>query len=173
MRVGVDQASEIVSRIEVKVRVEKSTPKKLFIPKKRGKKTPNQRPFSDSIKKESGHEMFMDCYSGDTVDGPMARERTPHQDQGLMFRGRQLEEGRTRSEYTIRNGSSPRLNESPIEATSGPGPVYGTAPGARGVICFGERTDQQLDPYYGFEEDTNFKIEPFVIEMRMRSKFNF
>jgi hypothetical protein len=43
--------------------------------------------------------------------------------------------------------------------------------GERGVICYGDQSKQTFTEYDDFEQDYNFLINSFTIEMRMGSKY--
>jgi hypothetical protein len=43
--------------------------------------------------------------------------------------------------------------------------------GERGVICYGEQSEQKFAEYDGFEQDYSLLINSFTIEMRMESKY--
>jgi hypothetical protein len=43
--------------------------------------------------------------------------------------------------------------------------------GERGVICYGEQSEQKFTEYDGFEQDYSLLINSFTIEMRMGSKY--
>jgi hypothetical protein len=43
--------------------------------------------------------------------------------------------------------------------------------GERGVICYGDKSEQKFTQYDGFEQDYSLLINSFTIEMRMESKY--
>jgi hypothetical protein len=141
---------EMVSRMEFKVRVEKSFRKNIFKPKNQEEMTPNQGPFSVSVKNESGHEIVQNCSPRDMIQ---------HLKELIL----DIEEI---TPFQVLNGNG-------FEATSGPVPVKGATSGSRGLTLFGEKTDQQFTPHSGFEQDPDYDIEPFVIELRMKPRLTF
>ena len=38
--------------------------------------------------------------------------------------------------------------------------------GEKGVVCFGEQSNQYYNPYKGFTKDSDLNIKPFVVELR-------
>lgn len=119
------------------------------------------------------------CYPGETIESVKQRveyeKGTPVHRQRLIFAGKQLEDGRTLSDYNIRDESTLHL----LHALCGGGPPMpkhrgmemideelGQELGPRGLVAFGRQTEERFVNAH-FVKDADIMIKPFVIELRL------
>lgn len=192
---GCNESVEIPanSRTTIKQLIRK-IPKKLYHPKLvcHGKELNDQFTLADYgiqekhlIRVKGEFQIFLRTLAGKIVPLHVApedtieqvkekikkREGIPIDRQRLIFCGIQLEEGLTVGDFNIQKDSTIHLllrlrgggflpknaNKRETKAT-----------GERGILCFGQRTDQQFTTRR-FDEDPEIQIRPFVINLKLRT----
>ena len=143
------------------------------------------------VKTLTGKQINVQVHVADTIETLkfifQMKEGTPRDQQRMIFEGKQLEDGRTISDYNIQNGDVVFMVYRLRGGGEGKMPPHATklnkgandvvdannAYGERGVLCFGEQTNQQFVPYNGrFVSCKEFLFEGFTLELREKPKYS-
>ena len=143
------------------------------------------------VKTLTGKTIDVQVHDADTIETLkfifQMKEGAPRDQQRMIFAGQQLDDFRTFSDYNIQNGATVYMvyrlrgggeGEMPPHVTKlnkGTDDVVdaNNAYGERGVVCFGEQTNQQFVPYKGrFVSCKVFRFEGFTLELREKPKYS-
>lgn len=139
--------------------------------------------FNVILKTLTNEEHILYCKASQTIEEIkvviMCMIGIPPDQQRLIHSRRQLEDGRTVSDYNIQSGDFMHL----VLRLRGGGGGYAPVPlpqmllsdekstGERGIVCFGAKTQQKFESST-YERDRSIRIAPFVIELRLEPKFS-